>query len=150
MRSHIRAGLTSGAVAFLPTLCASFAAGICGPVVILASGAAAGFLTGRGTKIGIPRQEGARLGGISGAIAGAIAAAGQFMGVAGALLYFQITGSPTPLGTQSPVAGDPATQTGFYLGGLAVGLCFGLVGVVLAAMAGAGVASLAIPGKVQR
>jgi hypothetical protein len=147
MKSHVKIGLTSGVIAFVPALCASFAVGICGPTVTLVSGAGAGFFTGRHVKTGVPKKEGARLGAISGAISGAIAAAGQLMGVAATLVYFQVTGTPTPLGTLSPPAGDPAAQTGFYFGGLAVGLCFAGVGLALAALAGGGVAFLVTPAE---
>jgi hypothetical protein len=146
VRSHIRIGLASGAAALLPALCAAFAIGICGPLVTFAAGAAAGFFTARQAKPGLPRQEVARLGAMAGGIAGALAAGGQLLGVAGALLYFQATGTPTPLGTQ-PALGDPAAQTGYYLGGLAVGVCFSAVGFALAAVAGGSVAYLLAPGK---
>lgn len=147
MRPHVRTGLISGAIAFLPALCASFAAGICGPLVTFVSGAAAGFFTGRQQKTGVPQGEGARLGAISGAIAGTIASAGQLMGVAATLLYFQVTGTPTPLGTLLPPVGNPAAQTSFYFGGLAVGICFAGVGVALAVVGGGAVAYFTTPRK---
>jgi hypothetical protein len=132
MTPRIRLGLIVGVVSLVITACVSMLIGICGPGVSLIAGAVAGFLTGRQERL--PSQgEGAKAGAISGTISGAVALIGQFIGGIATL-----TIAPSfleSLGTSqyTGYSGDAA----FWLGGLGAAFCFGLLGVVLSALAGA-------------
>ena len=132
MTPRIRLGLIVGAVSLIVTACVSTVMGICGPGVSLIAGAVAGFLTGR--QESFPSQgEGAQAGAISGAIAGGVTLIGQFLGgiatltVAPAL--FESLGTSLYTGVSDDVV--------YWLAGIGTALCFGLVGVVLSALAGA-------------
>jgi hypothetical protein len=132
MTSPLRIGLQSGAVAFVPTVCASAFFAACGPMAAVATGAAAGFLTGKNKET--LKSEAARLGATAGAVSGVFVLVAQIIGVTITLVLSQMGDTAVPL----PV--DPAGQVEFYIGGLAIGFCFGGIGLLLAALAGAGVA----------
>lgn len=101
----------------------------------------AGFLATQQEKP-LTKNEGARVGATAGGIAGALIILGQILGGVGALAYMQYSGAPTPFGP-IPDLGDPSTAIGFYAGGVETAVCFGIIGALLAAGAGAGAGYLA-------
>ena len=137
MPPKIKVGLLVGAVGLVLNVCVSAAMGICGPAVSLIGGAIAGFLAARQEKPAT-QGEGAKIGAISAAIAGALILIGQIIAAVGALALIQFSGMQIPFGQVPAPSADPATQAIFYLSGLGTGLCFGLIGIFLAALAGAG------------
>jgi hypothetical protein len=141
MQPRIRIGLIVGVIGLVLNICVAGFIGICGPFFSLIAGAIAGFLAAQQEKP-FTKKEGARAGATAGGIAGALIIIGQILGGIGALAYMQSTGTQTPFG-QMPDLGDPATSIGFYAGGVGTALCFGIVGALLAAGAGAGAGYLA-------
>jgi hypothetical protein len=137
MQPRIKVGLIVGAVGLVLNICVSAAIGLCGPAVSLVGGAIAGFLAARQEQPAT-QGEGAKIGAISAAIAGALILIGQVIAAVGALALIQFSGMQMPFGQVPSASADPATQAIFYLSGLGTGVCFGLIGVVLAALAGAG------------
>ncbi|MGQ9683575.1 MAG: hypothetical protein ACUVX9_13635 [Anaerolineae bacterium] len=141
MKPRFSIGLIAGAVGLLVNVCVATAIGICGPVVSLLAGAAAGYFAAR-RQVPLTKSDGAKIGAMSGGLAGAVALVGQVIGALSALVLLQQMGAELPLG-QLPGSGTaPGSQVGYYAIGAATGLCFGLVGVILAAGAGAGAAYL--------
>ena len=141
MRARTRIGLIVGVIGLVLNICVAGFIGFCGPVLSLIAGGLAGFFAVRQEKP-LTKNEGARAGATAGGIAGGLIILGQILGGVGALLYMQTSGTPSIFG-QVPNLGDPATQIGFYAGGLGTALCFGIVGALLAAGAGAGAGYLA-------
>lgn len=137
MRPYIRIGLIAGGIGLVLNSCLAAAMGLCGPFLALAAGAIAGFLASRAENP-TARAEGARLGAISGGITGALVFIGQIIGAVGILLILQLTGMQMPFGTVPPTGSDPASQAAYYVSGLGVGVCFGVVGILTAALGGAG------------
>ncbi len=138
MKSHIKFGLIVGAIGAVLNVCVSTAIGLCGPGVALLAGAIAGFLAAQQAETMMSKNDGARMGGIAGAIAGALILIGQLIGAVGALILIQQTNIELPIGSAPTLGAGSAEQIGYYLGGLGTGLCFGIVGIVLAGLAGAG------------
>jgi len=136
MQPRTRIGLIVGVIGLVLNICVAGFIGICGPFLSLVAGGVAGFFAVRQEKP-LTKNDGARAGATAGGIAGALIILGQIIGGLGALAYMQSTGTPTPFG-QMPDLGDPATSIGFYAGGVGTALCFGVVGALLAAGAGAG------------
>lgn len=148
MRPRIKLGLIIGAVGLVINVCVSAAMGICGPFLALIVGALSGFLTARQEKLPI-KSDSAKAGAISGLIAGGLVLIGQLLGGIGALILVQMSGTPTIFGMKVPeMTGGPETF-GYIFGGLATGVCFGLVGVALSAGAGALAAYLSAPDSSQ-
>lgn len=144
MKSHIKIGLIVGIIGLFLNILVSLAIGICGPFTALIAGAVAGFITGRQEK-GISKGDGARLGAISGGIVGALVLVGQMIGGFLTLSLFQVGEVPLPFGAVPPTSADSSLQLIYYLSGLGVSLCFGLVGLALSALAGAGTGYLSTP-----
>lgn len=140
MTTPVKFGLIAGGVGAIINICVSIAIGICGPIFALLVGGVAGFLTVREDQP-MARNEGARLGGTSGLIAGGLTTVGQIIGTVGTLIFFQTSGTQ-PLFGELPSPGDPGAQAIFLGAGIGAGLCFGLIGAVLAAGAGAGIGYL--------
>ena len=136
MQPRTRIGLIVGVIGLALNVCVSGFIGICGPFLSLVAGGVAGFFAVQQEKP-FTKNEGARVGATAGGIAGALIILGQIIGGLGALAYMQSTGAQTPFG-QIPELSDPATSIGFYAGGVGTALCFGIVGALLAAGAGAG------------
>jgi hypothetical protein len=136
-------GLIAGAVGLVINICISAAIGLCGPFVALLAGAAAGFFTAQAEKAP-NKNDGARAGAISGAIAGGVTLVGQLIGGVAALVLTMSAGIQPLIGTM-PESSDVAGQAVFLLAGLGVGLCFGMAGVLLSALAGAGTGYLGTP-----
>jgi hypothetical protein len=142
MQARTRIGLIVGAIGLVLNVCVAGLAGFCGPVLALIAGGIAGVLAVRQEKP-LTKNEGARAGATAGGITGGLIIFGQILGGLGALLYMQSSGAPTIFGQVPNFSSDPATQIGFYAGGLGTALCFGIVGALLAAGAGAGAGYLA-------
>jgi hypothetical protein len=136
MQPRIRIGLIVGVIGLVLNICVAGFLGFCGPFLSLVAGGIAGYLAIQQEKP-LTKNEGARVGATAGGIAGALIILGQIIGGIGALAYMQSSGMPTPFGAV-PDLGDPATSIGFYGGGIATALCFGIIGALLAAGAGAG------------
>lgn len=144
MQPRIRIGLIVGAIGAVLNICVASFVGFCGPLLALLAGAVAGYLAVQQEKPW-QKNEGARAGATAGGIAGGLIIIGQIVGGMGALLIMQASGTPTILG-QLPDLSDPAAQVGFYAGGIGTAVCFGIVGALLAAGAGAGTGYLTTQG----
>ncbi|HAV79060.1 MAG TPA: hypothetical protein DCX53_17050 [Anaerolineae bacterium] len=142
MQPRIKLGLTIGAIGLVLNICVAGFIGLCGPVLSLIAGAVAGYLTTMQEKPAT-KSDGARAGAISGAVAGVLIIVGQILGGIGALIYIQSTGAPTLFGDVPSISSDPAQLVGYYIGGIGTGICFGVVGALLAAGTGAGAGYLA-------
>ena len=138
MKPRTKIGLIVGIIGLVLNVCVAGFVGICGPVLSLIAGAVAGFFAAQQEKPPT-RNDGARAGATAGGIAGGLIILGQIVGGIIALFYMQSTGLRSMFGQQLPdLASGPAAQIPFYVGGLASALCFGIVGALLAAGAGAG------------
>ena len=142
MQPRTRIGLIVGVIGLVLNICVAGFVGFCGPFLSLIAGGIAGFLAVQREKP-FTKNEGARAGATAGGIAGALIILGQIIGGMGALAYMQASGMTTPFGQLPDLSGDPATQIGFYAGGIGTALCFGVIGALLAAGAGAGAGYLA-------
>lgn len=142
MQPRTRIGLIVGVIGLVLNICVAGFIGFCGPFLSLVAGGIAGFFATQQEKP-LMKRDGARVGATAGGIAGALIILGQIIGGIGALVYMQTSGVQTPIGQIPDLAGDPATQIGFYAGGMGTALCFGVIGALLAAGAGAGAGYLA-------
>jgi hypothetical protein len=138
MQPRVRIGLIVGVIGLVLNICVAGFVGFCGPVVSLIAGGVAGFFAAQQEKPAT-KNEGARTGATAGGIAGGLIILGQIVGGIAALFLMQSTGMQPPFGQVPPLSGDPATQVAFYGAGVGTAVCFGIVGAVLAAGAGAGV-----------
>ena len=68
MQPRVKYGLIVGIVGMILNICVAAALGVCGPLMALVAGAAAGFLAAREERAA-DKADGARLGAISGTIA---------------------------------------------------------------------------------
>ena len=137
MQPRIRIGLIVGVIGLVLNICVSGFVGLCGPFFSLIAGAVAGFFAAQQEKLPA-KGEGARAGATAGGIAGGLIILGQLIGGVGALFFLQANGAEMPFG-QIPSTADPSsTQMIYYLSGAATALCFGVIGALLAAGAGAG------------
>lgn len=137
MKPRIRMGLIVGAVGLFLNICIAGLMGICGPFVSLFAGGIAGYLANQQEKPA-SKSEGGKVGAIAGGISGALVSVGQLIGGIAALLVMQMSGIQPVIGQIPSMGGSPAEIAAYYVGGLGTGLCFGLVGIVLAAGTGAG------------
>jgi hypothetical protein len=144
MKARFKIGLIIGLVGLVLNVCVAAAFGICGPVVSLIAGAVAGYFTARQEKPAT-KSSGAQAGAISGAVAGALILIGQIIGAIGALAYVQYSGAKIPFGTIPSTSADMSVQLIYYLTGMGTGICFGVVGIVLSALTGAGTGFLGTP-----
>ena len=136
MKPFLKFGLIAGGIGFLVIIPLSAFMGICGPIVPLLAGAAAGFLT---AYVGKPlsQKDGAQQGAMAGAVSGVLTLLGQMIGGMVALYFIQTSGAPVAFG-RVPNASSPAYEMVLYYGsGLVTGMCFGIVGVLLGAAVGA-------------
>ena len=141
MQPRIKMGLAVGAIGLAINICVSGFMGICGPFVSLLAGGAAGFFAAQQEKLPT-KGEGAKAGGIAGGIAGVLVIIGQIIGAIGVLVIMQATGAQLAFGS-APSTGDAGGMAIYYASGIGTGLCFGIVGAVLAAAAGAGAGYMA-------
>jgi len=137
MQARTRIGLIVGVIGLILNVCVAGFMGICGPFVALVAGAVAGFLA-VGQEKPVTRSEGARVGATAGGIAGGLIILGQIIGGIGALVFMQTTGMRPPIGDVPSPSSDPGMQILFYGSGIGTALCFGIIGALLAAGAGAG------------
>lgn len=137
MQPRIRMGLIVGAIGLVLNTCVAGFFGLCGPVLSLLAGGIAGYLAAQQEKLAI-KNEGAKAGAMAGGIAGGLIILGQILGGVGALVFFQASGARVPFGSVPTLGSDPATQVAYYASGVGAALCFGIIGALLAAGAGAG------------
>ena len=143
MQPRIKMGLVVGAIGLAINVCVAGFVGLCGPIVSLLAGGVAGFLAAQQEKLPT-KSEGAKAGAISGGIAGALVIIGQVLGVIAALAFMQASGMHFPFG-QIPTTADSSGMLVYYASGVGTGLCFGIIGAVLAAAVGAGAGYMATP-----
>lgn len=137
MYPRVKVGLLVGGIGLLLNICIATAFGLCGPMLALLSGAVAGFLAAQQEKAPT-KGEGARIGAISGFVAGGLILLGQMLGAIVALLLVQLSGVETIFGsTAPPPSANAMLQIMYYVTGLGVGVCFGAVGIILSILAGA-------------
>ncbi len=146
MKARIKFGLIGGVVGLALNLCVASLVGVCGPFVALLAGAVAGFFAAQQEKAAT-KGEGAGLGAVSGLIAGALVLAGQLISATAALIFIQFSDLDPVLGAAPAPSADIAQQITYYVSGLGTGLCIGLVGVAVAALAGAAAGYLGTPAQ---
>jgi len=137
MQPRTRIGLIVGAIGLVLNICVAGFLGFCGPVLSLIAGGIAGFFAAQQERLAT-KGEGARAGATAGGIAGGLIILGQIVGGVGALFFMQSSGAETPFGQIPSLSGDATTQIAYYAGGVGTGICFGIIGALLAAGAGAG------------
>jgi hypothetical protein len=113
-------------------------------VIALIVGGIAGSLAARQEKPAT-KNQGARVGATAGGIAGALMILGQTLGTLASILYLRFAGTPIDIQVPFSLSGDPAGQMGYYVGSVAIALCIGIAGALLAAGAGAGTGYLITP-----
>lgn len=153
MGGRVMWGVIVGLVGMLMNLVVSFVSGVCGPVVTLVAGAIAGFFAARWEGPG-PRARSAQAGAIAGLLAGTLMLISQMLAAVAEVLVLQsaefqfLQAMFTPgLGGTIPSNPTAETQSGILVGALATGGCFGLIGMILAALAGAATGYLSGPGE---
>jgi hypothetical protein len=144
MKPRIKIGLIAGIIGLVLNACVATLVGLCGPAVALLAGAVAGFLTAQQEKPS-SKTEGARAGAVAGAITGGLVIVGQIIGGIGALALIQFSGIRIRFGSVPTPADGVSSQVIYYLSGMATAFCFGIVGALLAAGAGAGTGYLTTP-----
>ncbi len=137
MQPRIKIGLIVGAIGAVLNICVAGFIGLCGPVVSLLAGAVAGYFAAQQEKLGV-KADGARAGATAGAIAGGLIILGQVIGGVGALFFIQSSGTQLPFGTVPSGSDGASAQLIYYLSGAGTAICFGIIGALLAAGAGAG------------
>lgn len=138
MKPKVRYGLVVGSIGAVVNIGISALFGFCGPIATLVAGGLAGWLTAR-ALIGVQRSESVAQGAMSGAIAGSLMLVGQVIGGIGALLLIQASGTQ-PIFGKLPTNG--VENAAYWAAGIGVGLCFGVIGLLLGAGTGAGAAYL--------
>lgn len=133
MLPRVRWGLIVGAGVLLLNVGVSLALGCCGPLVSLIGGALAAFLAVRDEGISV-RKEASSVGAIAGVVAGGVGFVGQMIG---GLIALAIGASNPQYLEMFGMQGTGSEMAGYWAGGIGAGVCFGLIGVGLAAGAGA-------------
>ncbi len=146
MTPRIKFGLITGVAGLLLNICVATMLGICGPFVGLLAGAVAGLVTGLQEKLPT-RRDGAIAGAVSGGIAGALVLVGQLIGAFGALALLQNSEVELPFGQIPGPQATDVEQFFFFGGAVFTGICFGIVGLGMAAVAGAVAGYLGTPGR---
>ena len=131
MSARIRIGLIAGVISLVLTVCVATAVGICGPAVSLIAGAVAAYFVVK-QEMPASQSEGGKAGAIAGAIAGAGGVIGQIIG--GIVTLTVLPGLMESMGNYSYSGAN--NSAAYWAGGAVTALCFGFVGVVLAAIAG--------------
>jgi hypothetical protein len=144
MQPKIKVGLLAGGIGLVLNICISGLFGLCGPFVSLIAGALAGYFAAK-QENAATKNDGAKAGAIAGAIAGGLIIIGQIISGLAALIFVQALGTGSLFGQVPPASAGAGTQAIYYLTGIATSTCIGLVGVVLAALAGAGAGYLGTP-----
>jgi len=144
MRPRVKIGLIVGGIGLILNSIVAAAFGVCGPLLALAAGATAGYIASQKEKPA-SKADGARLGATAGGTAGALVFVGQIVGAIGALAILQLTGLQIPFTNAPAPVSDAPMLIAYYLSGLGVGICFGTLGIVAAALGGGGAGYLAAP-----
>jgi hypothetical protein len=144
MQPRTRMGLIVGAIGLILNICVAGFVGFCGPVLSLIAGGVAGFFAAQQEKP-LSKNQGARVGATAGGIAGGLIILGQILGGAVALFLMQSRAIQPPFGQIPSTSSDPSAQLVYYGSGVATALCFGIIGALLAAGAGAGAGYIATP-----
>ena len=131
MSARIRVGLIAGGIGLVLTACIGAIMGICGPVVSLVAGALAGYFAAK-QEAPASQGEGGKVGATAGAIAGGLGVIGQIIG--GILALTILPPLMESLGNYS--FSGASGEASYWIGGATTALCFGVVGVILAAIAG--------------
>jgi len=131
MSARIKVGLIYGGIGLVLTACMSTIVGICGPAVSLVAGALAGYFTVK-QESPASQSEGGKAGAIAGAIAGALGIFGQIIG--GILTLAVLPSIMEAMGNYN--YSGYSDQAAYWLSGAGTAFCFGIIGVVLAAIAG--------------
>jgi hypothetical protein len=144
MQPRTKVGLIVGGIGLALNICVAGFVGFCGPFFALLAGGVAGFLAAQQEKLPTKR-DGARAGAAAGGLAGGLIIVGQIIGGLGALFINQYRGVQAPIGNIPSLSADASTQMLYYLSGAGTALCFGILGALLAAGAGAGLGYFATP-----
>lgn len=140
MKPRIKFGLIAGLIGLVLSTCISSAldlCGICSTLTALLAGAAAGFLAARQEEA-FPKENGVGLGAIAGSIAGVFVLFGRLLGSFGALAFLQFSNTSTP-------PAEASQQISSYIGILGIGLCYGIIDIIIAAVAGAAAGYVGAP-----
>lgn len=135
MTARIRWGLIAGVVGLFVNTIASLVFAFCGPIVSFGIGIVAGFIVTQ-REPATSKGEGAQGGAITGLIAGAFILLGQIIGAIGNLVFAQMVEYESIFGTL-PDLSSPEGQTLYWVIGIGVGLCFGLVDTLACVLGGA-------------
>jgi hypothetical protein len=133
MSASVRVGLIAGVIGLVLTACVGALFGLCGPVVSLLAGAAAGYFAAK-QSTPATQSEGGKIGATAGAIAGALCVVGQLIGGISALTILPPLMESMGNYQYSAVSGESL----YWISGALTALCFGIVGAGLAAGAGFG------------
>lgn len=134
MKTRTQCGLIVGAIGAILNTLSIVLCCLCSPVVALLAGGVAGFWAAR-REGAATRQEAARAGLVSGAIAGILVLVGHLIGDAFRLSFPNLTLLPDySTAPESPSAGE--TQMSFMDYFLVTGICYGTVNMALATLAG--------------
>jgi MFS family permease len=135
MKERIRVGLIVGAITLVITAGISAFMGICGPGVSLIAGAIAGYFAAK-KESPATKSEGGKIGAISGLITGGMGFIGQIIGGIIALILLPPLMESLGNNYYSGVStGEPVI---YWLSGLGTVLCFGVGGIILSSLSGAG------------
>jgi hypothetical protein len=135
MTARIRWGLIAGVVGLFVNTLASLVFAFCGPIVSFGIGIVAGLIVTQ-REPATSKGEGAQGGAITGLIAGAFILLGQIIGAIGNLVFAQMVEYESIFGTL-PDLSSPEGQTLYWVIGIGVGLCFGLVDTLACVLGGA-------------
>jgi len=131
MSARVRVGLIAGGIGLVLTACIGSLLGICGPAVSLVAGAIAGYFAVK-QENPASQSESGKVGATAGAIAGGLGVIGQIIGGIAALTILPPLLESMGNYSYSSISGEAT----YWLSGAATALCFGGIGVVLAAVAG--------------
>lgn len=141
MKPYLKFGLLVGLISLLFVIPVAALMGICAPFITMITAAIAGFLTAYFGKA-VTRRDGAQSGAIAGAICGGITLIGQLIGGILVLIYIQMSETPMIFGNAPSLSAPLLEIVVYYASGLGTGLCFGLVGIILGAIAGGATGAL--------
>lgn len=135
MTAKVRWGVIIGIVGLFVNTIASLIFAFCGPIVSFGIGLVAGFIVSQ-NEPAPTRGEGAQQGALTGLIAGAFILLGQIIGAIGNLVFAQMVEYEPIFGTL-PDLSSPEGQAFYWLIGIGVGVCFGLVDTLACVLGGA-------------
>jgi hypothetical protein len=131
MSARVKIGLIAGGISLVLTACVGALMGICGPAISLVAGAIAGYFAAK-QEAPASQGEGGKVGATAGTIAGGLGVIGQIIGG-----IFALTILPPLMESLGNYSFSGASgEASYWIGGATTALCFGVVGVILAAIAG--------------